>query len=396
MNVLVPSPEPFDDYHQIIRYEPHSNMSGVFEIGDSVMYFSSTHQKWVQTRVVRVRSGRSVDLSCRKNVDVSLIQRTAPVLASNSSQVRDSENTPTVQMRHDTVLYAIGTKVEYLSESMNGWIQSLVRGHNADGTYILNTKKTAHPSRVRLILVNSDSKKPVRQVHPISILSTVHVQCQSSDLLVYTAHILGALNLTFDHGLVKMKGLTGGQNEGIYFITSPQKDTRKYCLKVVKSVRVFPSIPTERERYLELMHLYPNELSRDKRISFPIRILQFAETSPYDVIVMECAKGERMAELVARLVSSADKSSLAQIFEQVGIELKKFHSRYGGLQHGDLQVSNIYVDQTSITFIDVGGMSRNGDDVDYFVKSITILAKTYGPEFEVIARSSFNRGYSIA
>ena len=397
MNVVVPSPDSFSYSRRVVPSASNSTERQLYAIGDSVMYFSSTHQKWIQTRVVRVHPGQSVDLSCRKNVDVSRIQKTHSMRSPSATQSVICHNSPSLKMGHDTVLYSVGTKVEYLSESVNGWIQSTVRGQNADGTYSLNIKKTAHPSRVRLMLTNSDSSKTAKLVPPTSIVSIVHVQDKSRDLQVYTAQILSTLNLTFDYALVKMKGLTGGQNEGIYFITSPGQGGRYYCLKVVKSGRVFPSVPTERERYLELMTEYSPEIFQDKRISFPIRILQFVlGTIPmYDVIVMECAKGERMAELVGKLVSSADMSSLALVFEQVGIELKHLHARYRGMQHGDLQVSNIYVDKGSIVFIDVGGMSRQGDDVEYFVKSIHMLAKTYGSEFERIASSSFLRGYSI-
>jgi len=248
-----------------------------------------------------------------------------------------------------------------------------------------------------LLVPNPMTSKQEKSVHPPStFLSVLHVDGNSRDLETHAARILGALNLTFDHTVSKMKGLTGGQNEGIYFILGPPNKQRKLCLKAVRTSRLFPTVPTERERYIELLESHSWMLLEDKQVTFPRKILQLiSNQSPLcDVVVMECARGERMAELVGRLVSHGDWSGVSALFERVGTQLKKFHLRFNGMQHGDLQVSNIFVD-TSIVFIDIGGMTTTGNDVEYFLKSITILAKTYGSEFERIASSSFKRGYCI-
>ena len=366
-------------------------------VGDSVAYYSGTHQKWIKTSVVRIRSDRVVDLACRKNVDSSLLVRSTTASVTSSGPDFQVENRSPVNTTSSTSAYVVGTRVEYLSESMNAWVRSIVRGYNDDGSYVLNIKKSAPASRVRILVPTPPSGTLDKPSAQVGFLSVVHVDGQSKDLEGYAARILTSLNLTFDHTVSRMRGLTGGQNDGIYFISGPPNNARKLCLKVVRTDRLFPSVQTERERYMELLRNHPSSLVADKHITFPYRILQLQskQSTLCDVIVMNCARGERMAELLGRLVSAVDWSALSSVFERVGTQLKNFHTRYKGMQHGDLQVSNIYVDKESVVFIDVGGMSHSGDDVDYFLKSISILAKTYGIQFQSIATSSFNRGYCI-
>ena len=397
MDVIVRSSYPFPSCSPETPKRDTANGPRAPCVGDSVDYFSVTHQKWIKTNVVRIRSERVVDLACRKNVDISLLVRTHSQSHSSTIDPRMIENRPPNNSKASSPLFSIGTKVEYFSESINAWIQSVIRGYNDDGSYCLNTKKSAPPSRVRILIPQQSSGTLDKHSTPSSFLPIIHVEGHSIDLQANSARILSSLNLTFDHTLSRMGGLTGGQNEGIYFISGPPSNHRKLCLKVVRANRLFPSIPTERERYIELLRSHSTQLITDKHITFPRHIMQLVSNqSPLcDVIVMNCAKGERMAELLGRLVSGSDWSSMSSVFERVGKQLKSFHCRYTGMQHGDMQVSNIYVDQESVIFIDVGGMSPTGNDVDYFLKSITILAKTYGTEFQRIASSSFNRGYCI-
>lgn len=396
MDVVVPSTFNYDSERSPITYTQTRSSQTSLSVGDVVQYFSSTHKKWVSTRVVKIRSTRSVDLSCRRNVDVSLVQRVISGSASNSLAEKRSENAAPRNMS----VFSVGSKVEYYSESMNGWIQAVVRGHNPDGTYCLNIKKSAHASRVRSIL----SCKPSRREPPSLSSYCLVVSVEGSvahDFQSYTARILTALKLTFDHRIVRMKGLAGGQNEGIYFITTPHPENGfKYCLKLVKSARVFPSIPSERERYMNLVSRYAPLILEDEHVCFPRQILQLTpRTGPsYDLFVMHCAKGERMAELIGQLIANKDWDRVSNVFKLVGVHLRNFHSQYGGAQHGDLQVSNIFVENESeIVFIDIGGMATttSGSDVEYFEKSISILAKTYGPMFEKLAISSFRKGYDV-
>jgi hypothetical protein len=216
----------------------------------------------------------------------------------------------------------------------------------------------------------------------------------------YKGEVLSRLNLTFDHSIARMSGFTGGQNDGIFFIQSVS--FKLYCLKVVRGGRKFDSVPSERENYLAIKKKFP-DIVGDENVCFPRCIMSFSRqvggVDGWDVFVMNVARGERMAEVVGRLVKSNDLNKLGQVCLQVGIQVVKFHQRYFSTQHCDLQCSNIYIDTSQqpcvVTLIDLGGMGSNvqGNDVDYFQQSIRLLGRTYGSEFEKIAIENFSKGY---
>jgi hypothetical protein len=197
-----------------------------------------------------------------------------------------------------------------------------------------------------------------------------------------------------------MQGFTGGQNEGIYFLTT-SGGVKRFCLKVVKSPRKFENVPSERENYLTLLARFPSIMD-DNSLAFPRKVFQLisSRSALFDVIVMPVAPGDRMAEVLSRF--KEDKTRLGDIFAAVGTALKTFHSTYSQCQHGDLQSSNVFILFTSagvqVSFIDLGGMgvlNVGKPDIQYFQESIQLLANTYGPDFERVASSSFFRAYSL-
>jgi len=380
-----------------------------------VEYYSSTHKKWYETTVLRINQDSTLDLACRKNVALGFVRRRPIKLHTRASIQEMKENMPSAQnlpSKH-VKKFDIGTRVEYFSDSLNGWVLSYVKGINADGTIQLNTKKSADVSKIRPLVESSPSRASARIIsslttttqptpHIPEYLITIRITRSPFELVHYKGEILSRLGLTFDHSISRMTGFTGGQNEGIFLIQSPQNSTRMYCLKVVGSERKFDSVPTERENYLKMRSKFP-ELIGDENVTFPVAIFQLISSASsvamYDVFVMKVARGERMAELIGRLVKVGEWNKLGKIFRKVGIEIGRFHLRYKNTQHADLQCSNIYVDLADdgfVTCIDVGGMGSNvqGKDVDYFVESIKLLGRTYGPEFERIAIDNFSRGYA--
>ena len=368
-----------------------------FHVNQKVEYYSSTHKKWYETVIIRVNTNNTLDLKCRRNADprnVRLLQGIASTGSSEHVKHVASNSVPR---------FEIGQKVEYYSQTMNGWVLSYVKGVNPDGSYKLNTKKAAHPSHLRpLLSVNpapiiAPAVAPKRSVigGPFVVMFKASIfPNRPLDLSACKSELLSNLGLNaLSHNVKRMNGFTGGQNEGIWFITN-QSDTKLYCLKVVKSGRKFPSLPSERENYTEILSRYPS-IREDMYLTFPQKIFSFS--SLYEVFVMPVARGDRMAETVSRIMSSGDMDQLREVFKSVGRQLRLFHANYGGTQHGDLQSSNIFIDLSSgvgVTLIDLGGMGlASKSDMEYFLESISLLAKTYGTEFERTATASFIEGY---
>lgn len=301
------------------------------------------------------------------------------------------------------VYFPVGTKVEYFSETMNGWVLSYVKGINSDGTYSLNTKKSAPVSRVRSLIPSAaPAMVPPRAATSGEFVSSLQFQ-NSADLSTYRNEILSLLGLRgAQYSISRMGGFTGGQNEGIYFVRSSSSSKPTVCLKIVRSGRLYDSVPSELENCVSNLSKFPT-LPTDPHVTFPSKVIQLVQGTirKYDVFVMPLARGERMAETVGRFANSmgSNKRKIESIFEAVGAQLERFHSVYKGAQHGDLQTSNIFLEEQEdkswfVTFIDLGGMGAKvqTSDADYFRESIRLLARTYGAEFERVASNAFERG----
>ncbi len=320
----------------------------------------------------------------------------APTVPTHSVASSSSRQTP------DCAYFPTGTKVEYFSETMNGWVLSYVKGVNADGTYCLNTKKSAPMSRVRSLIACVSS---CAISMPSAWQFVVSLQFRNStDLAMYRNEILSILGLRgSDYSIVRMGGFTGGQNEGIYFVQSSVQG-KLMCMKLVRSGRIYETVPSELDHCLGNLSRFP-ELCSDAHVTFPSRVIQLEQNrvAKFDVFVMPLARGERMAEAIGdsanSLCISSNKRKIESIFEAVGNQLKSFHLRYTNTQHCDLQTSNIFLELRSggwfVTFIDLGGMGSQvlTSDVEYFRESIRLLSRTYGSEFEHLAAAAFEKGY---
>lgn len=362
-----------------------------FRADQSVEYYSSSRNRWYETVVLKVHAEGSLDLKCRKNVDCRLVR------AKENLSLPDKLKP--LQVSHKRQTFEIGSKVEYYSDTMNGWVLSYVRGVNADGTYKLNSKKCADPSRIRSLLSEVPTRKVASNGPFVSTLYLKQVDARP-EMTSYTRELCGLLGLPVEESvIVRMTGFTGGQNEGIWYMTI-RGQKRIVCLKLVMSERKFASVPTERETYQDLLVKFPN-IKSDSSLSFPFKVVQLVSPSSkqavWDIIAMPVASGERLAEVIGRIYTN--KRLLNEVFTCVGRRVREFHSRYNS-QHGDLQSGNIFIDLGSmqVTLIDLGSMGRcqscaENDDINYFKESIRLLAKTYGSEFESIATRAFSTSY---
>ena len=391
--------------------------SSAFHADQSVEYFSASNKKWYETVVLKVHADESLDLKCRKNVDPRLVRPRPDV---RNALCPKNSRAPPIVSRSEPV-YAIGAKVEYFSDTMNGWVLSYVRGMNEDGTYRLNSKKSALASRIRPLLTepipsaSSKAKPAILAAKPLPASGWDRISCpgpfitaitlRTSNMAAlevsdYKKELCGSsvLGIGEECRIVRMSGFTGGQNEGIWFVVSAVSGRRQFCLKAVKSDRKFSSVPSERETYVDLMGRFSG-IAKDSQLCFPVKIVQLvsfpSKAAVWDVIVMPVAAGERLAEVIGKIHKNKEK--LKEVFAAVGGRLRMFHYEYAGAQHGDLQSSNIFVDLASmaVTLIDLGSMGRSHakSDFEYFKESIVLLAKTYGQDFESVAMSAFSHSY---
>jgi len=203
-----------------------------------------------------------------------------------------------------------------------------------------------------------------------------------------------------------MQGFSGGLNEGIWFLRDPQNSVSlgrpssgDLVLKLVKCKRIAPSVPTEAENILKVAAQHPS-ICGDLSVAFPVRVFSCMGPSGkrYDLIVMERCRGKQLAEIMATKWHSGKVLELLSIFEHVGRCVAAFHQKYGNMQHGDLQPSNIFFDEElcQCTLIDVGGIGiRTAEtDAEHFGKSLKLMGSAYGPQISVDGVRHYLSGYA--
>eukprot|EP00929_Paragymnodinium_shiwhaense_P068968 TRINITY_DN34794_c0_g1_i3.p1 TRINITY_DN34794_c0_g1~~TRINITY_DN34794_c0_g1_i3.p1 ORF type:complete len:244 (+),score=62.15 TRINITY_DN34794_c0_g1_i3:81-734(+) len=211
----------------------------------------------------------------------------------------------------------------------------------------------------------------------------------------------------------EMQGFKGGLNEGIWFVSDPDRvpsgpsspraasAREDLVFKLVKCQRTTPSILTEAENFMEISKKFL-EIMNDPVLAFPHKIFAcwFNGAKRHDLIVMRKVRGERLAELIAHKMFQNKGAQIYRILERLGACLAHFHGRYGGAQHGDFQPSNIYYDEESdeVALIDVGGMGvpTLETDVEHFSISLQLLSESYGPHFTTEGIRRFKAGYDAA
>jgi len=210
--------------------------------------------------------------------------------------------------------------------------------------------------------------------------------------------LLSKLGLPQNASISAMQGFRGGLNEGVWFAKAPGS-REELVLKLVRCNRIAANVLTEAENFSKIYREHP-QVIRDPAIAFPVKIfrcLDRAGVRKHDLIVMRKTRGERLAEWIARKWYASDIQTVLQIFEFLGSCLAEFHARYGNAQHGDFQPSNIFYDEESgdACFIDIGGMGvpTMETDVEHFVKSLNLLAETYGQTLAADGRRWFEQGY---
>jgi len=171
-------------------------------------------------------------------------------------------------------------------------------------------------------------------------------------------------------------------------------------LKLVKSERLSPTLPTEAERLVELEREHP-QIIHDTSVAFPTHIFGCFDsncTRHHDLIVMPQAPGCSLADFIATKWHTHQVSEVMSCLGQLGHVLASFHARYKNKQHGDLQPSNIYYDEQAhaFTFLDVsdlGASCIHETDLEHFSRGLHILSKVHGEALYTDGKQRFETSY---
>jgi tRNA A-37 threonylcarbamoyl transferase component Bud32 len=141
---------------------------------------------------------------------------------------------------------------------------------------------------------------------------------------------------------------------------------------------------------MSLASKYPS-VAQDKGLAFPTKIVRCSVNGAvqHELVVMPKVKGEDFSVFMGERWWSGQPNAKNEVFramEQLGRQLKEFHVRYGGAQHGDFQPSNVFYDRNAnaFTFIDLanmGGKFKADHDVQQFNRAVSGFGATYGPAF---------------
>lgn len=197
----------------------------------------------------------------------------------------------------------------------------------------------------------------------------------------------------------------GGLNEGVWYLRTPARASAgtpvqvetEFVLKLVCGKRRISSEPTEAENCCTLLKGHPT-IQQDLMLAFPLKIFSCFNSvgvKRYDLLVMRRIRGERVTDIIA-LGWPKNRASVMHMIEKIGASLYEFQKRYGGIQHGDFQPSNVFFDKDSeeVGFADVGGMGRPTMETDqeHFFASLRLLSKVYGPAFFLESKAAFEKG----
>jgi hypothetical protein len=191
----------------------------------------------------------------------------------------------------------------------------------------------------------------------------------------------------------------GGFNEGMWLLqgTSRQGDL---VLKLVKKERRHPMLPTDVENFMEIIKGRPTIIN-DHALSFPIKMFHCigpGDDWSRDLIVMRRAPGRGLDTIIATKCALGQVESLMQDFDKLGCFLAQIHSVYG-MQHGDLQPSNVFYDDSAgwFSLVDCGDMGPSpyaeDDDLQHLFAGIRLITPKMSEDFQKDAREHLEAGY---
>lgn len=399
-----------------------------YQQGESVEYYSTTYSRWVRTTVTKVNHAElTYDLEVKSNARTNRIRPLPP------------GDPPEVPIREEEAEYDVNDEVRYYSLTHDRWVDATVLGICDDPGYVdLDVKRRANKNKIRRknwsladeVRLDDVAVTPVKtgsngggsSLRQGGLVSRKRLSIPGRNSSTFNPNDCFSVlvsELGLDDGgnitIASMRGFTGGMNGGIWFVKV--NGANKLCLKLVSAQRKCAQLPTEAGNYIDLARRFPFLLSRSTLgglLAFPVKIFDVATSGTasrvlFNLIAMPVANGVRLAEILGRKVHAREDNS--KVLEEVGRQLRRFHERINGasgpleVQHTDFQPCNIFVDEPNlgvgenggVTFVDLGGMgvSVKEGDYEHFVKSLTLLGRTYGQEFVRMSVKAFTEGYGV-
>lgn len=191
----------------------------------------------------------------------------------------------------------------------------------------------------------------------------------------------------------------GGLNDGMWESEGSSRQG-PLVLKLVKKERRHPMLPTDVENFMEIIQGRPTIIN-DHALSFPIKMFHCIgddDDWSWDLIIMRKAPGRGFESVIATKCALGQIDSLMQDFVVLGSFLAKIHAVYG-MQHGDLQPSNVYYDDTSgwFSLVDCGGMGpspyADDDDLQHLRAGVRLITPTMSQDFQNDVSANLEAGY---
>lgn len=192
----------------------------------------------------------------------------------------------------------------------------------------------------------------------------------------------------------------GGCNEGMWRVYGESRQGT-LVLKLVTTKRTHALLPTDVENMTAIIQRRPS-IVNDHALTFPIKIFHCGgpgDDWSHDLIVMRKAPGQGLDATIAQKCAQGEVESLMQDLRSLGELLAQIHAVYG-MQHGDLQPSNVFHDEPNgwFSLIDCGGMApqpyADEDDVQHLVKGIALITSRMGEEFQADVKSNLEASYA--
>jgi len=168
-------------------------------------------------------------------------------------------------------------------------------------------------------------------------------------------------------------------------------------------VKVVQPPDTDSEYLPSVLSKFP-ELEEDPYVLVPaiIPVVSFGEPDPmfYVHLTKWVDSQETLAQFIVSKWFHGSHAAVKTCLFQFGKFLRGFHSKYPGLQHTDMNPSNVLMVAATcgvsiFILADCSGLDDQvGSDFQTFIESLKVLAEGgFGDEFLTLATSAFTEGY---
>jgi len=122
-----------------------------YAVGEVVEYYSQSLLSWIPAQVLGSYGNGTYRLDCKPYASPEFIRRpkATPQSSDGSTGTTLKVGGKSADVRRSQADFCAGEVVEYHSKTQGGWIAAKVLCKNADGTYNLDVKPDAVPSKMR-------------------------------------------------------------------------------------------------------------------------------------------------------------------------------------------------------------------------------------------------------